>query len=190
MKLFLSYLLTVPSLMAAVAQAQTDDTSSPALCRAQTEALQTNPDLIQAIVAYNTAAANQTINCIEAMQSPCNFDLQAEETAVGDACIAAGGMAYTPSFVLQCDNDNINVVTTVTYSAAACIGANCTGTDQVEASINEVLANKTADLNQILNPNGVNCGAEITSDATATNGRGMLTLIGSALSGLVLIVGW
>ncbi|KAG7373598.1 hypothetical protein IV203_034322 [Nitzschia inconspicua] len=188
MKLFPSCLLAVPSLVA-VTQAQSDATTTPAICSAQTQLVQADPGLNQAILAYNTAAANQTINCIEAMQSPCDFNLEAEETAVAEACTAAGGMGYTPSFVLQCDNDNTRVTTTWTYTAAACIGINCTGTDEVEASINGVLANKTDLLNEFLNPNDINCEAEVTSDASVIQGRGMVTAAGAAIAGLMLIFG-
>jgi hypothetical protein len=171
------------ALVGGAAVAQTDGANT-AVCLAQTDEINGNANLTAAVLAYNVEAADQTIACIESGQTSCDLNLDAQTTAVEEACTSAEGMAYTPSLQVTCDNSNTKVTTIWTINYASCIGMNCTGTDELESTANDVLANATVVVNEILNPQGINCAAEVSSAMTVS----MMTTLGSIIAGIMVLV--
>jgi hypothetical protein len=163
-----------------VGTASAEDT--PALCAAQTVVIQQNNGYEDALRTYNTAVVNQSLMCIETAQSSCELNLDTEQSAIEQACTAADGMTYAPSLSVECDNSNTKVTTTWVQKYAFCIGLNCTNTDDVEAQANELLANATTTVNVFLNPNGIDCSAQVSSDATHMSFSRWLVAVGSLMS--------
>jgi hypothetical protein len=137
--------------------------SSTTVCASQTAIIQQNDGFEQAERAYNAAVVNQTLACILNAQSPCDLNLDAEESAIEQACVEANGMMYTPSLLSMCVNYESFVTTTWKEDYEFCIGLNCTNTADVEALANELLANTTAVINRFLSRRGVTatCSAQV-----------------------------
>jgi hypothetical protein len=159
---------------------------STAGCAAETAVIQLNNGYEQAVAAYNAALVNQTLMCLETAQSSCDLDLDAEESAIEQACTEANGMIYDPSLSVQCDNSNTKVTTTWEEDYTFCIGLNCTNTDELEAQLNDFLANATAAINVFLNPNGVDCSAYVSS-ANRMPFSGWVAAIGTVVAAMLFV---
>jgi hypothetical protein len=156
------------------------------LCASETLAIQNNVAYAAAVAAYNVAAANQTKTCIDNMQTSCDLNLDSQKTDVENACINAAGMLYEPSLSVSCDNDNTKVTTTWITNYAMCIGTNCTNTAELETEVNGLLDNQTAQVNQILNPLGINCGADFSGAIPSSHG--MAAAFGSMIAAAALFL--
>jgi hypothetical protein len=157
-------------------------------CAAQIAAILLNDDYEDALLAYNIALVNATIMCIQAQQTTCDPNLDSEQSAVEQACTEADGMMYTPTLSVQCDNSNTKVTTTWVQNYAFCIGLNCTNTDELEAEANELLANATSAVNELLTPDGVECSAQVSSSSNLKLYSGWVAAIGSVMSAAMLFV--
>jgi hypothetical protein len=151
---------------------------SNADCTSETAALLNSPNVTVAYAQMNADILTQVSTCV--MDGNDNCAVSVDTSGVEEACTGEDGKITTPQLDITCDNSNTGLASTIQYNYVLCIGANCTGTE-AESTVNNVLANITDAINEVVSPDGVECSATLTS------GSNQIMSVGAVISLVTLL---
>lgn len=141
-------------------------TLSDAQCAAETAAILSSPNVTAAYAQMNADIIQEVSTCVMDGNDNCKVT-DADETGVQEACTAEGGKFSNPSLDIYCTNSNTGLATIIDYEYTVCVSANCTEAEtDFEDAVDDALANITDAINQVVGPDGVQCGASLNSGAT------------------------
>lgn len=146
-------------------------------CTVETAALNASPNLTVADAQLSNAILSQVTTCVENKGASCSVDVSTQVANVESVCIAEGGQTYEPVLEVYCTNSNSGLATIVNVMYAACLGESCT-TEDFQDGVNTDITNATNAINEVLNPDGINCRATF-SGACNFLGRAAFLMMGS-----------